>query len=338
MALVGINPATRKQEKSRLEKINEGLQLASNLLQIPATIVGMKQKSEEAAQNREYRTAQIAQTEQQTNKLRADNTPLTPEQQDEYVKMGVPSAAIPKTVAEGRDLATKFVETPQQKASRENQDRTFTTTMKQLELSNRAANRQDEQFDYTKTKDEEERNKKEQERHDELYVPSLGLAYTTNDAKVLKDGLEEKQKFDRKLGEMIELRKKYGYEVLDRSAVSRGTQLSNELLVSYKKMAALGVLSQSDEKIINAVIPKDPLAMGLTATGEDPIMTQLSGLQDSVGKDFTNTVKARVKEPEQAKPTQGAAAQFPRQVMKGNQMATVSNEKDLAEAMQEGWK
>src|SRR5690606_37773603 len=102
---------------------------------------------------------------------------------------------------------------------------------------------------------------------------NYGVALTKDDAKKLKDAGEKKASFDRKLGEMIALREKYGGDVLNREAVARGKQLSKDLLLAYKDLSKLGVLSQSGEAILNAIIPEDPLNFNLSGlVGQDPTM------------------------------------------------------------------
>jgi len=125
------------------------------------------------------------------------------------------------------------------------------------------------------------------------YVPGQGMAYTPDDAKQLKEAQETKDSFDRKIQEMIDLRKEYGGEVVNRVAVDRGKQLSKDLLLAYKNMAKLGVLSQADEDIINAIIPKDPLAFQFTPGG-DSILNRLEKLKGDVGKDYESRLKNRI--------------------------------------------
>lgn len=125
-----------------------------------------------------------------------------------------------------------------------------------------------------------------------------GLANSVDDAKMLKSAHESKNNFDSKINELIELRKTKGGEVLDRDAVNRAKQLSKELLLEYKNMAKLGVLSQSDENIINAVIPSDPLAFNsplAAIQGQDPILSNLQKFKTSSDKDFATRVGTRTR-------------------------------------------
>lgn len=131
----------------------------------------------------------------------------------------------------------------------------------------------------------------------DLEVPGIGVALNREDAKIMKDAVEQKAKFDRQLGEMIELRKKYGAEVANRSAVRRGKQLSKDLLLTYKNLAKLGVLSKSDEDIINAIIPSDPLEFNVSGLfGQDPTLVQLESLRNDVEQDFLTTVRNRMRD------------------------------------------
>lgn len=120
-----------------------------------------------------------------------------------------------------------------------------------------------------------------------------GMARTKDDAKQLKEASETKSKFDNALTEMIALRKEYGGELMNREAVARGKQLSKDLLLQKKKLESLGVLSQSDMEIVNAIIPEDPLAFdGLP--GQDPIMSNLEKFKQDSDNDFQVRLKNRL--------------------------------------------
>lgn len=133
------------------------------------------------------------------------------------------------------------------------------------------------------------------EKAEQLLVPGMGYALTADDAKKLKEAQETKKSFDRKLDELQQLRSEYGVEYMNREAVARGKQLSNSLLLDFKNLAKLGVLSQSDEKIINAIIPEDPLGQDY-AIGQDPILSGIKKLKGDVNADYESTVSTRMRE------------------------------------------
>lgn len=138
---------------------------------------------------------------------------------------------------------------------------------------------------------------KMEEKEQALKTP-FGLANTPDDAKQLKEAFEAKKNFDSKLNEMIELRTEYGGEALNREAVARGKQLSKDLLLEYKNMAKLGVLSQADEKIINAIIPDDPLAYRspiAALQGQDPVLSNLQKFKADKDNDFETRVGTRTR-------------------------------------------
>lgn len=136
------------------------------------------------------------------------------------------------------------------------------------------------------------------EKLSKLSTP-FGTANTETDAKKLKDAYEEKSNFDGKLEEMIRLRQKHGGgAVLNREDVARGKQLSKDLLLSYKNMAKLGVLSQADEDIINAIIPPDPLSYNspiAAIQGQDPVLRKLTEFKKDSDKDFATKVQTRIR-------------------------------------------
>ena len=126
-----------------------------------------------------------------------------------------------------------------------------------------------------------------------------GLANTVDDAKQLKEGHESKKNFDNKLDQMIALRENHsGGAIFNRDDVGVGQQLSKDLLLEYKNMAKLGVLSQADEAIINAIIPKDPLEYNsplAAIQGQDPVMSKLKTFRENANKDFQNRVNTRTR-------------------------------------------
>jgi hypothetical protein len=139
---------------------------------------------------------------------------------------------------------------------------------------------------------------KKQREIDELTVPGYGMALTKQDAKELKQAVEQYKDFKDKLDEMIELRETYGGELANRDAVARGQQLSKDLLLTYKNMAKLGVLSKSDEDIINAIIPDDPLAFRgplETMQGQDSILHTLKKFKEDATKKIESGLAIRLK-------------------------------------------
>lgn len=143
------------------------------------------------------------------------------------------------------------------------------------------------------------------EKMQALQTP-YGMANTADDAKQLKGAHESKAAFDSKLQELINLRKEYGGEMFNREAVARGQQLSKDLLLEYKNMAKLGVLSKSDEDIINAIIPSDPLEYRsplAAIQGQDPILSNLEKFKGDSDRDFVNRVNTRTRSGLMGKPS-----------------------------------
>lgn len=141
------------------------------------------------------------------------------------------------------------------------------------------------------------RELRQDEKEQKLMTP-YGLARTDMDAKDLKSADEEKKGFDSKLNELIKLREDFGGELVDREAVSRAKQLSKDLLLSYKNMAKLGVLSQSDTDIINAIIPADPLEYRsplAAIQGQDPILSNMKKFKSDSDMDFQNKLQNRLR-------------------------------------------
>lgn len=141
---------------------------------------------------------------------------------------------------------------------------------------------------------------KQEEALAKLTTP-YGLANTADDAKNLKEASESKNNFDNKINKLIDLRTKHNggtNSFTNSEDVARGKQLSKDLLLEYKNMAKLGVLSKSDEDIINAIIPADPLqynSLSETATGQDATLSNLKAFKNDSDVDFKNRVATRIR-------------------------------------------
>lgn len=146
------------------------------------------------------------------------------------------------------------------------------------------------------TKTNEKAEKLELDRKER--TTQFGVARTNEDAKALKSAAEIKENFDRKLEEMIQLRTDHnGGAILNREDVARGKQLSKDLLLAYKDMSKLGVLSAADEKILRAIIPDDPLEYNsplAAIQGQDPTMARLKKFKEDAEKDFQSRLKNRL--------------------------------------------
>jgi hypothetical protein len=142
---------------------------------------------------------------------------------------------------------------------------------------------------------QEDRDYRKELLNQELEVTPGVFAKTKDDAKKLKDAAVAKDQFANAMNQMIALRKKHGGgAVLNREDVAVGKQLATEAQIAWKTMASLGVLSASDIKMMNDVIPQDPLEYNFSGiAGMDPTQARLeSGLIKTVD-DYAAQVKNR---------------------------------------------
>lgn len=142
-----------------------------------------------------------------------------------------------------------------------------------------------------------EKGLKDAEKEEQLTTP-FGKARTADDAKKLKDASEKKEKFDRIMQEMIDLRNKHnGGAMWNREDVARAKQLAGDAKIIYKDLANLGVLSASDNVLIDQVIPADPLEYNISGLArQDPTKKKLESFKSDVQKDFETTVRNRTRE------------------------------------------
>ena len=154
----------------------------------------------------------------------------------------------------------------------------------------------------------------------ELLQTSYGKARTPDDAKQIKEAAVLKKSFDNKLDELIQIRGgadgKGGGQVLDRTAVARAKQLSKDLLLDYKSLSGLGVLSQSDMTILNAIIPDDPLQYRSpmeVMSGQDATLSKMKSFKEDKNKDFENRLAERLRNPAAGIAKVEATRQMPKQ-------------------------
>jgi len=142
-------------------------------------------------------------------------------------------------------------------------------------------------------------SEKKQKELESLTIPGFGVANNADDAKRLKEGIENRASFNSKIKEMIQLREKHdGGAFFNREDVARGKQLSKDALLAYKNMAKLGVLSQADQDIVEAIIPSDPLEYNsplAAIQGQDPTLNRLKKFNADTERDFQSTLKVRLK-------------------------------------------
>lgn len=100
---------------------------------------------------------------------------------------------------------------------------------------------------------------------DELWTP-MGQAKTKNDAKIVKDIYTSYEGSRTNLDELIDLRKSKGAELMDRKSVNRAKTIAADLTVQYKDLAKLGVLSKDDYRLLERLIPADPLQFDVMAS------------------------------------------------------------------------
>lgn len=131
-----------------------------------------------------------------------------------------------------------------------------------------------------------------------LMVPGLGISLTEQDAKDLKAGLEAKKQFEDRMQQLINMREKAGGgQVLDRSAVANAKRIASELRIAYKNLASLGVLSNTDYRLIDPVVPEDPTQFRdpiSALSGTDPTLDTMKSFLADTTQDFGNKIKTRM--------------------------------------------
>lgn len=166
---------------------------------------------------------------------------------------------------------------------------------KALENSNGSGTNLKDQLQMQKYKLDIDEKTKEQDQKSKSLDTEYGRAISPKHADTIREASLTKKQFDRDISELIALRKKYGAEMLNTDAVGRAKALSKDLLLSYKNLAKLGVLSKSDEDIVNAIIPSDPLQFNISSFwGQNPTLTVFTKFKEDLDKDFNDTLSTYI--------------------------------------------
>lgn len=135
-------------------------------------------------------------------------------------------------------------------------------------------------------------------------IPGVGVAQGPANYQKLIAGTENKLVLDRTINQMIALRKKHkGASLTNRADVEHAKQLSMKLVLAYKNLAKLGVLSAMDEKILKRIIPYNPLGLVHTDAqfaesfnpfvGKDPLLHKMVKFRDDADKEYITSVELR---------------------------------------------
>lgn len=153
------------------------------------------------------------------------------------------------------------------------------------------------QMENTKAIKDQTASEKESRLSDELWTP-MGQAKTKNDAKILKDAYTGYEGTKTNLDDLIATRKEKGAEVMDRKSVNQAKTIAADLTVQYKDLAKLGVLSKDDYRLLERLIPTDPLQFDVMAhtpaalqQARDLIDTRMNAFARGYG--VTSPVKAK---------------------------------------------
>lgn len=122
------------------------------------------------------------------------------------------------------------------------------------------------------------------------YVPGVGLALTEQDAKDVKTTKDSVDKMGSAVNKLIEIRKSIGSGTLfDRKTVAEAKQLATDVLLQYKNIAQLGVMSKSDQELLDRIIPEDPTRFEVTGS----TLAQLEQLKNRVEQGYRQYLENR---------------------------------------------
>lgn len=119
------------------------------------------------------------------------------------------------------------------------------------------------------------------------FIPGIGLATTEEAAKKVASDSEGFNIFNDNVGEMINLRKKYGAESLPSEAKGIMKQLASDALIAKKNNSGLGVMSDSDRALLEDIIA-DPTSLNPNT------LARLQKLQQTTSGEFYRKLQPRM--------------------------------------------
>jgi len=126
-----------------------------------------------------------------------------------------------------------------------------------------------------------------QNKQMETYVEGRGFAADPTDARASRDYSGKVDAMKKIVSEMKNLRKNYGNEVLNRSAIAKAKQLSTDAKLIAKDIKGLGVLAGPDMAILESLIPENALSPSVT------MIEKLNGLDDFISRNEQSYFKAK---------------------------------------------
>ena len=121
------------------------------------------------------------------------------------------------------------------------------------------------------------------------FVPGAGFALTPEGAKKIKE--EYKPDHDdaiTAIDKMVNLRKKYGSEIMNREAVAEADTLKGVLKGKLRTfLVGPGAVSESEQKILDSII-QDPTSL---TSGDASVYKRLSSLKEAINNSYVNKAK-----------------------------------------------
>lgn len=189
---------------------------------------------------------------------------------------------------------------------------------------------------------EDEKNEKRKEKELQLAVPGYErtgeVLPKPEEAAKLRVAVANAEQLTNKLSRLKDLVTKYGsYEYGGEGGQEMETLATEiQLLSKNPEMYNLGVLTGPDLSLLNK-ITADPTSTSSMFTRDSTRQKQIQTQLNSILGKLSAVTKASGYKPAQ-KSTFTNGGVFPRQVRKGDKVATVENEQELQEATAEGWR
>lgn len=127
----------------------------------------------------------------------------------------------------------------------------------------------------------------------ERFIPGVGLAQTKEDRKKVVEGLENASSFNRLINEAIKIREEEGGALFGKNK-DRLDAIQQDLTLKLKSMSQLGVMSDSDKKLLEQIIPD---ISRYDVPGRAPVTDLLQKLQTESKSALAKQLQLRVNKP-----------------------------------------
>lgn len=293
MPITPIQVNVQPRKLSTLEKIAMGLGLADKALELGLAYPRYRRevRAEKRAQDEVFWNKVMRENEMRTNQEKLDL---------EKKKASFEQRRVNLDLSEVERRQTPLTADQQAEFMRVNQQYGFTrppSTVGQLEALEPELAKIKMAYKFKADEDARALRNEKTKDQEARYIPDL-RQYATGapEAEQIKKQIGNLKTAMYNLDNIIDVRERKGVEFFDRNEVKIGKTMASDLQLQLKELFTLGVLSNSDLRMLQRLIPDDPTANDWTPFG-DPILVQMKAFRGSLIQKIKNNLESRGLDP-----------------------------------------